>query len=104
MCFDEFYIVTRVNDFHLIAHLWKLGGTKSGTKFHYTTQIYFNYMLMASLKKRQDKYYIRFFKTIDGKKRQKAFSLGTTIKREAEKLLIEMELTVPLMILSTMNT
>ena len=44
---------------------------------------------MASLRKRQGKYYIRFFKSIDGKKKQKAFSLNTNYKREAEKLLFE---------------
>ncbi|MDR8392219.1 tyrosine-type recombinase/integrase [Aliifodinibius sp. S!AR15-10] len=46
---------------------------------------------MASLKKRKGTYYIRFFKKINGKRKQKALSLGTKIKREAQKLLIEYE-------------
>lgn len=46
---------------------------------------------MASLKKRNGIYYIRFFKSIDGKPKQKALSLSTSQKREAEKLLIEYE-------------
>ncbi|HEX6982425.1 MAG TPA: tyrosine-type recombinase/integrase [Balneolaceae bacterium] len=46
---------------------------------------------MASLKKRSGSYYIRFFKKVDGKRKQKALSLGTKIKREAQKLLIEYE-------------
>jgi len=46
---------------------------------------------MASLKKRKGTYYIRFFKKIDGKRKQKALSLGTTLKREAQKLLIKYE-------------
>lgn len=46
---------------------------------------------MASLKKRNGRYYIRFFTVIDGKRSQKALSLGTTIKREAEKMLIDFE-------------
>ncbi len=46
---------------------------------------------MASLKKRNGTYYIRFFKKIDGKRKQKALSLETKIKREAQKLLIEYE-------------
>jgi len=46
---------------------------------------------MASLKKRGDIYYIRFFRKINGKRERKAFSLGTTLKREAEKLRIEFE-------------
>lgn len=46
---------------------------------------------MASLKKRNGTFYIRFFKTIDGKATQKALSLSTTQKREAEKFLIDYE-------------
>ena len=46
---------------------------------------------MASLKKRGDVYYIRFFTKVNGKKKRKAFSLGTTIKREAQRLQIEYE-------------
>jgi site-specific recombinase XerD len=46
---------------------------------------------VASLKKRNGTYYIRFFKSVDGKPSQKALSLGTSQKREAEKLLIEYE-------------
>ncbi|WP_421774247.1 tyrosine-type recombinase/integrase [Gracilimonas sp.] len=46
---------------------------------------------MASLKKRNGTYYIRFFTKIDDKRKQKALSLGTSIKREAEKLLIDYE-------------
>lgn len=46
---------------------------------------------MASLKKRGDIYYIRFFTNINGKRKRKAFSLGTTLKREAQKLLLEYE-------------
>ena len=46
---------------------------------------------MASLKKRGDIYYIRFFAKINGNRKRKAFSLGTTLKREAQKLLIEYE-------------
>ncbi len=46
---------------------------------------------MASLRKRGDSYYIRFSRTISGKKKTKALSLGTGIKREAEKLLLEYE-------------
>jgi|AntRauTorckE6833_2_1112554.scaffolds.fasta_scaffold01937_1 site-specific recombinase XerD len=46
---------------------------------------------MAGLKKRRNTYYIRFFKKINGKRKQKALSLGTKIKREAQKLLIEYE-------------
>jgi len=46
---------------------------------------------MASLRKRKGTYYIRFFKKVNGKRKQKALSLGTTIKREAQKLLIEYE-------------
>jgi site-specific recombinase XerD len=46
---------------------------------------------MASLKKRGNIYYIRFYKQVDGKGKRKAFSLGTTVKREAQKLLIEYE-------------
>jgi site-specific recombinase XerD len=46
---------------------------------------------MAGLKKRNNTYYIRFFKKINGKRKQKALSLGTKIKREAQKLLIEYE-------------
>ncbi|MAO65693.1 MAG: hypothetical protein CL666_11910 [Balneola sp.] len=46
---------------------------------------------MASLRKRSGTYYIRFFTTINGKRKRKAFSLGTKIKREAEKMLIDYE-------------
>lgn len=46
---------------------------------------------MASLKKRKGTYYIRFFSKINGDRKQKAFSLGTKIKREAEKMLIDYE-------------
>jgi site-specific recombinase XerD len=46
---------------------------------------------MASLKKRKGTYYIRFYKKINGKRKQKALSLGTKIKREAQKLLIKYE-------------
>ena len=46
---------------------------------------------MASLKKRGDIYYIRFALTRNGKTKRKAFSLGTTYKREAEKLRIKFE-------------
>ncbi|HBQ59412.1 MAG TPA: hypothetical protein DD671_07255, partial [Balneolaceae bacterium] len=46
---------------------------------------------MASLKKRNGTYYIRFFTIIDGERKRKAFSLGTKIKREAEKMLIDYE-------------
>jgi len=46
---------------------------------------------MASLRKRKETYYIRFFTHADGKRKQKALSLGTSIKREAEKLLIKYE-------------
>lgn len=46
---------------------------------------------MASLKKRGDVYYIRFFAKIDDKNKRKAFSLGTSLKREAQKLLFEYE-------------
>lgn len=46
---------------------------------------------MASLKKRNGTYYIRFFTKINGKRKQKALSLGTKIKREAEKMLIQYE-------------
>ncbi len=46
---------------------------------------------MASLKKRGDTYYISFFTKENGKRKQKAFSLGTTIKREALKKKIEFE-------------
>lgn len=46
---------------------------------------------MASIKKRNGIYYIRFFKKINGKRKQKALSLGTKIKREAEKLLLDYE-------------
>ena len=46
---------------------------------------------MATLKKRNHKYYIRFFRTVDGIKEEKQFSLGTTNKREAEKQLINFE-------------
>lgn len=47
--------------------------------------------VMASLKKRNGTYYIRFFAKIDGERKQKALSLGTSVKREAEKLLINFE-------------
>lgn len=46
---------------------------------------------MASLKKRNGTYYIRFFSLVRGERKQKAFSLGTSLKREAEKMLIEYE-------------
>lgn len=46
---------------------------------------------MASLRKRGETYYIRFFTHINGKRKQKALSLGTGVKREAEKLLIKYE-------------
>ena len=46
---------------------------------------------MASLKKRNGIYYIRFFSNEDGKDKRKALSLGTTLKREAEKMLIAYE-------------
>lgn len=46
---------------------------------------------MASLKKRNGTYYIRFFSKINGQRKQKALSLGTSLKREAEKLLIDYE-------------
>jgi site-specific recombinase XerD len=46
---------------------------------------------MASLKKRNGTYYIRFSATIDGKRKQKALSLRTKNKREAQKMLIEYE-------------
>lgn len=46
---------------------------------------------MASLKKRGDVYYIRFFTIIDGERKRKSFSLSTTLKREAEKMLIKYE-------------
>ena len=46
---------------------------------------------MASLKKRKNTYYIRFFKKVNGKRKQKALSLGTKMKREAQKMLIEYE-------------
>lgn len=46
---------------------------------------------MASLRKRGDSYYIRFSRTFDGKKKTKALSLGTGVKRAAEKLLIDYE-------------
>lgn len=46
---------------------------------------------MASLKKRNGIYYIRFFTNENGENKRKALSLGTTLKREAEKMLIEYE-------------
>lgn len=46
---------------------------------------------MASLKQRGDVYYIRFFAKINGERKRKSFSLGTTRKREAQKLLFEYE-------------
>ncbi|WP_445665587.1 tyrosine-type recombinase/integrase [Fodinibius sp. AD559] len=46
---------------------------------------------MASLKKRNDTYYIRFFAKINGERKQKALSLRTSNKREAQKMLIEYE-------------
>lgn len=46
---------------------------------------------MASLKKRNGTYYIRFFTRQGGKRRRKALSLGTKLKREAEKMLIDYE-------------
>ena len=46
---------------------------------------------MASLRKRGDIYYIRFSATINGERKRAAFSLGTTIKREALRLQIEYE-------------
>ncbi len=46
---------------------------------------------MASLKKRKGTYYIRFFIKIDGEPKRKALSLGTSIKREAEKMLLVYE-------------
>lgn len=46
---------------------------------------------MASLKKRNGTYYIRFSATIDGQRKQKALSLRTKNKREAQKMLIEYE-------------
>ncbi|MDZ7660451.1 tyrosine-type recombinase/integrase [Fodinibius sp.] len=46
---------------------------------------------MASLKKRKGTYYIRFSETIDGERRQKAFSLEVTEEREAKKLQYEYE-------------
>ena len=46
---------------------------------------------MASLKKRGSVYYIRFARTENGKTKRKTFSLGTTIKREAEKLRLDFE-------------
>ncbi len=46
---------------------------------------------MAGLKKRGNLYYIRFSRTVGNKRKRKSLSLGTTQKREAEKLLIEYE-------------
>lgn len=46
---------------------------------------------MAGLKKRGDVYYIRFSRTRNGKTKRKTLSLGTTLKREAEKLRIQFE-------------
>jgi len=46
---------------------------------------------MASLKKRGEVYYIRFFAKINGKGKRKSFSLGTTLKREADKLRVKYE-------------
>ncbi|NGP75620.1 tyrosine-type recombinase/integrase [Balneolaceae bacterium YR4-1] len=46
---------------------------------------------MAGLRKRKGIYYIRFFKKVDGKRKQKALSLGTKDKRQAQKFLLEFE-------------
>jgi len=46
---------------------------------------------MASLKKRGDVYYIRFFAKINGERKRKSFSLGTTLKREADKMRVKYE-------------
>jgi hypothetical protein len=43
---------------------------------------------MASLKKRGDTYYIRFYKKINGKDKRKALSPGTTIKKRSSKAII----------------
>jgi integrase len=46
---------------------------------------------MASLRKRNGTYYIRFSAKIRGERKQKALSLGTSDKREAQKLLWKYE-------------
>ena len=46
---------------------------------------------MASLRKRSGVYYIRFSESIDGERKQKSLSLGTSNEREARKLLWEYE-------------
>mgnify|MGYP000167901170 CR=1 FL=1 len=46
---------------------------------------------MASIRKRDGIYYIRFSKTVDGKRHQKALSLFTGDKREAQKLCFKYE-------------
>ncbi len=46
---------------------------------------------MAILRKRNNVYYIRFSRSVDGVRKQKELGLGTTLKREAEKMLLEYE-------------
>ncbi len=46
---------------------------------------------MASLKDRNGTYYIRFSRSINGKRKQKSLNLGTDNQREAQKLLWEYE-------------
>lgn len=46
---------------------------------------------MASLKKRNGTYYIKFVRTWDGNRKEKTYSLNTTIKNEALKLKLDYE-------------
>ncbi|MCC5905745.1 MAG: tyrosine-type recombinase/integrase [Balneolaceae bacterium] len=46
---------------------------------------------MAGLRKRSGTYYIRFIRTINGERQEATFSLGTTLKKEAEKMKFQFE-------------